>query len=142
MMVPMFDRLNARAEWKFFGVLLKADRALAIAWWAALGLRGLLPDLFAIAMGALVGAVQRGHPLATPLIYVARVSVLLQRTPPFYHAVGTNLGSRVAAWLYDQLTIACVTPPGMGHLEDPRLATDLARPRDFDLGISGPPINS
>jgi len=43
MMVPMIDRLRARPEWKFFGVLLKADRALAIAWWAALGLRGLLP---------------------------------------------------------------------------------------------------
>ena len=74
MMVPMFDRLKARSEWKFFGVLLKADRALAIAWWAALGLRGLLPALFAIAMGALVGAVQRGNPLGTPLIASARCS--------------------------------------------------------------------
>ncbi len=141
MMVPMFDRLKARPEWKFFGVLLKADRALAIAWWAALGLRGLLPALFAIAMGALVGAVQRGNPLATPLIAVGAVFVLLQITPPFHHAVGANLGSRVAAWLYDQLTIACVTPPGMGHLEDPRLTTDLAMARDFDLGISGPPMS-
>jgi ATP-binding cassette, subfamily B, bacterial len=140
-MVPMFDRLKARAEWKFFGVLLKADRPLAIAWWAALGLRGLLPALFAIAMGALVGSVQRGNPLATPLIAVGTVFVLLQITPPFHHAVGSNLGSRVAAWLYDQLTIACVTPPGMGHLEDPRLTTDLAMARDFDLGISGPPMS-
>jgi ATP-binding cassette subfamily B protein len=141
MMVPMFDRLKARPEWKFFGVLLKADRRLAIAWWAALGLRGLLPALFAIAMGALVGAVQRGNPLSTPLIAVGAVFVLLQITPPFHHAVGANLGSRVAAWLYDQLTIACVTPPGMGHLEDPRLTTDLAMARDFDLGISGPPMS-
>src|ERR1700688_2366095 len=141
MMVPMFDRLKARPEWKFFGVLLKADRALAIAWWAALSLRGLLPALFAIAMGALVGAVQRGNPLGTPLIAVGTVFVLLQITPPFHHAVGANLGSRVAAWLYDQLTIACVSPPGMGHLEDPRLTTDLAMARDFDLGISGPPMS-
>src|SRR5580700_11137514 len=141
MMVPMFDRLKARPEWKFFGVLLKADRPLAIAWWAALGLRGLLPALFAIAMGALVGAVQRGNPLGTPLIAVGTVFVLLQITPPFHHAVGSNLGSRVTAWLYDQLTIACVSPPGMGHLEDPRLTTDLAMARDFDLGISGPPMS-
>jgi len=140
-MVRMFERLKARAEWKFFGVLLKADRPLAIAWWAALGLRGLLPALFAIAMGALVGAVQRGNPLATPLVAVGAVFVLLQITPPFHHAVGSNLGSRVAAWLYDQLTIACVTPPGMGHLEDPRLTADLAMARDFDLGISGPPMS-
>ena len=141
MMVPMFDRLKARADWKFFGVLLKADRPLAIAWWAALGLRGLLPALFAIAMGALVGSVQRGSSLAMPLLAVGTVFVLLQITPPFHHAVGTNLGSRVAAWLYDQLTIACITPPGMGHLEDPRLTTDLAMARDFDLGISGPPMS-
>src|SRR5260370_22509472 len=141
MTVPMLDRLKTRPEWKFFGVLLKADRALAIAWWAALGLRGLLPALFAIAMGGLVGAMERGSPLATPLIDVGAVFVLLQITPPFHHAVGANLGSRVAAWLYDQLTIACVTPPGMGHLEDPRLTTDLAMARDFDLGISGPPMS-
>jgi len=67
-MVRMFDRLKARAEWKFFGVLLKADRPLAIAWWAALALRGLLPALFAIAMGMLVGAVQRGNPLGAPVL--------------------------------------------------------------------------
>src|SRR6202795_684939 len=140
-MGQMFDRLKERPEWKFFGILLKADRALAIAWWAALGLRGLLPALFAIAMGALVGSVQRGNPLGTSLVAVGTVFVLLQITPPFHHAVGSNLGSRVAAWLYDQLTIACVTPPGMGHLEDPRLTTDLAMARDFDLGISGPPMS-
>jgi ATP-binding cassette subfamily B protein len=139
--MPMFDRLKARAEWKFFGVLLKADRLLAIEWWAALALRGLLPALFAIAMGALVGAVQRGNPLTMPLVAVGAVFVLLQITPPFHHAVGANLGSRVAACLYDQLTIACVSPPGIGHLEDPRLTTDLAMARDFDLGISGPPMS-
>src|ERR1700723_997654 len=109
MMGQMFDRLKARREGKFFGILLKAERRLAIAWWAALGLRGLLPALFAIAMGALVGAVQRGSPLARPLIAIGTVFVLLQITPPVHHAVGSNLGSRVAAWLYDQLTIACVT---------------------------------
>jgi len=140
-MVRMFDRLKARAEWKFFGVLLKADRPLAIAWWAALALRGLLPALFAIAMGMLVGAVQRGNPLGAPLVAVGAVFVMLQILPPSHHAVGSNLGSRTAAWLYDQLTIACVSPPGMGHLEDPRLTTDLAMARDFDLGISGPPLS-
>src|SRR5258706_4481240 len=29
----------------------------------------------------------------------------------------------------------------MGHLEDPRLTTDLTMARDFDLGISGPPMS-
>jgi ABC-type multidrug transport system fused ATPase/permease subunit len=29
----------------------------------------------------------------------------------------------------------------LGHLEDPRLTTDLTMARDFDLGISGPPLS-
>ena len=49
-------------------------------------LRGLLPALFAIAMGVLVGAVQRGDPLGTPLVAVGVVFVLLQILPPFHHA--------------------------------------------------------
>src|SRR2546425_8115599 len=64
---PVIERLRARNEWKFAGVLLQADRALAVAWWTLLVLRGLLPALFAIAMGGLVGAVQRGDALAAPL---------------------------------------------------------------------------
>src|SRR5258707_13052287 len=52
-----------RAALKLFAVLLKADRPLAVAWWIVVVLRGLLPALFAVATGALVGAVQRGQPL-------------------------------------------------------------------------------
>ena len=139
--MSMWDRLKKRAEWKFFGVLPKADRSLAIAWWTALWLRGVLPALFAIAMGVLVGAVERGSGLLTPLVAVGVVFVLLQTLPSLHQAVSANLGSRTAAWLYDQLTIACVEPPGMGHLEDSRLTADLTMARDFDLGISGPPLN-
>ena len=47
----MIVRLRARNEWKFAGVLPQADRALAVAWWTLLLLRGSLPALFAIAMG-------------------------------------------------------------------------------------------
>jgi ATP-binding cassette subfamily B protein len=133
-------RLTSRNEWKFFSVLPWADRPLAIAWWFLLTLRGLLPGLFAIAMGVLVGAVQRRGSLILPLLIVGVVFVLLQVLSPLHRVVGANLGSRMAAWLYDQLTIACVALPGMGHLEDPRLTTDLAMARDFDLAISGPPL--
>ncbi len=104
-------------------------------------LRGLLPALFAIATGALVGAVQHGESLALPLGVVGVLFVTLQVLSPLHHAVGANLGSRTAAWLYDELTAACVAPPGMGHLEDPRLTSDLTMARDFDLGISGPPLS-
>ncbi len=136
----MIERLRARAEWLFAGVLPRADRALAISWWTVLVLRGLLPALFAIAMGGLVGAVQRRAGLAAPLALAGVVFVLLQVLPPIHKAIGANLGSRTAAWLYDQLTAACLRPPGMGHLEDPRLTSDLTMARDFDLAISGPPL--
>jgi ATP-binding cassette subfamily B protein len=136
----VIERLRARNEWKFAGVLPRADGALAAAWWSLLVLRGLLPALFAVAMGGLVGAVQRGGGLAAPLAVVGVVFVLLQVLSPIHQAVGANLGSRTAAWLYDQLTAACVRPPGMGHLENSELASDFTMARDFDLAISGPPL--
>ena len=115
----MLQQLRARNEWKFSGVLFRADGALASAWWSLLMLRGLLPPIFAIVMGWTVGVIQHGGDRTAPLTVVGVVFVLLQVLPPIHHAVGTNLGSRTAAWLYDQLTMACVRPPGMGHLEIP-----------------------
>lgn len=137
----MLAKLRASNGWKFFAVLPRADRPLACSWWTVLLLRGLLPAGFAIAMGVLVGAVQHGAPLAGPLALVGIVFLLLQVLSPLHQAMGTNLGSRTAAWLYDELTTACVRQPGMGHLEDARLTTDLSMARDFDLGISGPPLS-
>src|SRR5947209_3920686 len=92
-------------------------------------------------MGVLVGAVQRGDNLAGSLTLVGGVFILLQVLTPVHQAVSANLGDRTAAWLYDRLTEACVRPPGMGHLEDPKLTNDLIVARDFDLGITGPPLN-
>lgn len=137
----MIGRLRERPEWKFFGVLHRADRPLAIVWWLVLILRSLLPAAFAIVMGVLVGAVQGGRPLAGPLAAVGVVFVALQVLSPIHQAIGANLGDRVAAWLYDRLTEACTEPPGMGHLEDPELAKDMTVARDFDLGMTGPPLS-
>jgi ATP-binding cassette subfamily B protein len=134
-------RLRERQEWKFFGVLHKADLPLAAAWWAVLVLRGVLPAGFAIAMGVLIGAVQHGDPLGGPLTGVGVIFVLLQVLNPIHTAVSANLGDRTAAWLYDQLTDACVEPPGMRHLEDPELTNDLQVAREFDLGMTGPPLS-
>jgi ABC-type multidrug transport system fused ATPase/permease subunit len=136
----VIERLRARNEWKFFAVLPKADRLLAVVWWIVLVLRGVLPAVFAIAMGILVAAVQRGSGLAEGLAFVGTVFILLQVLTPIHQAVGANLGDRTAAWLYDRLTDACVRPPGLGHLEDPKLTNDLTVARDFDLGMTGPPL--
>jgi ABC-type multidrug transport system fused ATPase/permease subunit len=134
-------RLRARKEFQFFSVLPKADRPLAIGWWNVLLLRGVLPAAFAIAMGSLVGAVQKGSSLAGPLTFAGVIFILLQILTPIHQAISANLGDRTAAWLYDRLTEACVRPPGMGHLEDPRLTSDLTVARDFDLGMTGPPLS-
>src|SRR5436190_1693023 len=137
----MLKRLRERNELKFFGVLPQADRRLAFVWWLVLLLRGVLPAVFAIGMGALVAAVQSRDNLIVPLVFTGIVFVLLQVLAPLQTAVSQNLGDRTAAWLYDQLTRACVRPPGMGHLEDSRLTGDLTVARDFDLGMTGPPLS-
>ena len=138
----MIRRLRARKEWQFFAVLPKAAPLLALAWWAILVLRGVLPAIFAISMGVLVSVVQGGGNLTAPLALVGAVFVLLQVLAPIHTAAGANLGDRAAAWLYDRLTDACVRPPGMGHLEDPRLTGDLTVARDFDLGMTAPPLST
>jgi ATP-binding cassette, subfamily B, bacterial len=137
----MIRRLTARKEWQFFAALPRAAPGLAALWWLILILRGVLPVGFAIAMGVLVGAVQRGAPLSGPLAFAGVIFVLLQVLSPIHQAVSANLGDRTAAWLYDRLTEACVRPPGMGHLEDPALTGDLTVARDFDIGMTGPPLS-
>jgi len=134
-------RLRERQEWRFFGVLPRADRRLAVAWWGVLVARGVLPAAFAISVGVLVSAVQAGRGLAVPLALSGAVFVALQVLTPIHTAVSANLGDRTAAWLNDRLATACVGPPGLGHLEDQDLTDDLTVARDFDLGIQGPPLS-
>jgi ABC-type multidrug transport system fused ATPase/permease subunit len=134
-------RLVDRQEWQFFASLPKADAMLSVAWWAVLLLRGVLPAIFAVAMGGLVAAVQAGTSIASPLVWVGATFVLLQTLAPIHRALSTNLGDRTAAWLYDRLTEACLEPPGIGHLEDPKLTSDLTTARDFDLGMTAPPLS-
>jgi ABC-type multidrug transport system fused ATPase/permease subunit len=139
--VQTLERLRGRNEWIFFSTLPRADTPLAILWWLVLLLRGVLPALFGITMGILVRAVQQSESLAAPLALSGTVFVLLQILTPIHQAISANFGDRTGAWLYDGLTEACVTPPGMGHLEDAALQTDLTAAREFDLGMTGPPLS-
>ena len=139
--MSVLQSMRQRQEWLFFAALPKADGFLAVIWWAVVLLRGILPAVFAIAMGVLVAAVQAGNPLVSPLSIVGIVFVLMQVMTPIQTAVSHNLGDRTAAYLYDRLTAGCVRPPGMCHLEDPTLIGDLTVARDFDLGMTGPPLS-
>ena len=73
------ERFNQSEVWKFFGVLPRANRRLATAWWTLLVLDGALPAAFVVAMGALVRAVQGGDaqgPACPPLQREAAVPLV------------------------------------------------------------------
>src|SRR5262249_52144478 len=125
-------RLRSRQELQLAAALSHADPPLAAGGWALLAGPGLLPAGFSLAPGVLVGAIQHQASLAVPLVVVGVLFILLQVLGPLHTAVSANLGDRASAWLYDELTGACVAVPGIGHLEDPDLATDLQVARDFD----------
>jgi ATP-binding cassette subfamily B protein len=134
-------RLRARQELQLAAALSRADRPMAAGWWTVLGVRGLLPACFSVATGVLVGAIQHKASLAVPLILAGVLFVGLQVLGPLHTALSANLGDRTSAWLFDELTGACVAVPGIGHLEDPELAADLQVARDFDRGMTGPPLS-
>jgi ATP-binding cassette, subfamily B, bacterial len=136
----VIERVRAHPYWILAAGLPQADRVLTIAWWFLLVLRGVLPALFAIAMGWMVATIEQGGNVTAPLVMVGIAFVALQVSSPIHQTTSALLGSRMAAWLYDQLTTACVRPPGMGHLENPKLTSDLSMARDFDMGITGPPL--
>ena len=136
------ERLRARQEVQLAAALGRANRAMAAAWWVLIGARGLLPAGFSVVTGVLVGAVQHRASLAAPLVIVGVVFTLMQVLGPLHTSLSANLGDRTAAWLYDELTGACVAVPGIGHLEDPELAKDLQVARDFDRGMTAPPLSS
>ncbi len=138
--IPFLQQIRSSNLSTVARALPKADSRITTLWWFVLILRGLLPAVFALTMGMLVGAVQQRTSLVTPITLFGIVFVLIQILPPIHKALGANLGNLTAAWLYDQLTSACILPPGMGHLENPKLTTDLTMARDFDLGITGPPM--
>lgn len=137
----MIDRLRRRQEWVFFGVMPKAAPGLCAVWWVLLVLRGLLPALFAVAMGVLVGAVERGDDLSGPLALVGVVFVAMQVLVPIHQAVSADLGDRMLTWLSDRLITATTAPEGMAHLEHPELAADLSMAREFELAVTGPPLS-
>ena len=122
----MLQRLRERNEWKFFGVLPKADRAPGDRRGGSCSCCGACcPRCFADRHGRAWSArCSAGDDLTAPLALVGVVFVLLQvltrrstrRSAPTSAAAprpGSTTGS----------PRACVRPPGMGHLEDPSSPT-------------------
>jgi ABC-type transport system involved in cytochrome bd biosynthesis fused ATPase/permease subunit len=123
----------ARALWA-------ASRPLATAFWALTAAAALLPAALAVGFGAVVAAIDGGHSLVGPLVLVGVSFTLLSTSGPLASQVAAILGDRTSGSLHQRLMAACSDPPGLAHLERPALADELSTARDFDLGITGPPL--
>jgi ATP-binding cassette subfamily B protein len=134
-------RLRSRREWVFFATLWRSHPWLTTTWWALLLLQGLLPAVFVVAVGTLVGAVAGGDPLRTPLVLIGAVFVLMQVLTPLHTQIGSLLGEHVSDRLHDRLLVAALSPEGVAHLEDREHMDQLTAARDFDLGMTGPPLH-
>lgn len=124
----------------FLRTLFRASPVGAALWVGLLILGGALPALFAIAAGAVVNATDQDLSLTGPLVLIGIVFVLMQIINPMHVAIGQNLGHRTADWMNDRLMRATTAPPGIAHLENPDLSAELSMARDFDLGITAPPL--
>jgi ATP-binding cassette, subfamily B, bacterial len=128
-------------EWALvFRVLPRAHRSLAGLWWGLVVVRSLVPAVLIVATGALVGAVSAAAGPGWSLPVVAAASVLVLVLSPIHDAVSANLGAQAGADLHRRLLRAAIEPPGVAHLEEPELADDFTLARDFDLGITAPPV--
>ncbi len=135
------QRLRTRQEFTLFAAMHQASGAYSTAWWVLLVLRGLLTAAISLAIGWLVSSVQRDVSLAGPLTATGLVFTLLLVLQPIHQVISSNLGTRLASWLSDQLLATTTAPQGIGHLERPELINDLTMARDFDLGMLGPPLD-
>lgn len=127
-------RALARATWG-------ASKPLAAAWWGLVAVRSVLPAGLTLGLGSLVSAIAGGRAVTGPLLLVGGSFALLSMTSPIHTQIGSILGDRTSGWLQASLTAACADPPGISHLERPGLADELTMGRDFDLGITGPPLS-
>jgi ATP-binding cassette subfamily B protein len=133
--------LRDRPSLLFFRALYRAAPAYALAFWVCLVARAALPAALAVASGWLIGAITSGTRLALPLTVVGVLFITAQVLPQLHQALNSNLGSLTASHFFDRILNACVSPAGVKHLEDAELAKDLVVARDFELGITGPPLS-
>jgi ATP-binding cassette subfamily B protein len=139
--MPAMTRLRTRPEWGFFAAVRRAAPVEAVAWWILLIVRGTLPPAIGVISGWLIDAITDGRSLTAPLVVMAVVFVAAQVVGPLHEAVGYDVGDRTSTDLNDRLMRITSDPPGIAHLERADLAADLSMARDFDLGLTGPPLS-
>jgi ATP-binding cassette subfamily B protein len=139
--MPAMTRLRTRPEWGFFAAVRRAAPVEAVVWWILLIVRGTLPPAIGVISGWLIDAITDGRSLTAPLVVMAVVFVAAQVVGPLHEAVGYDVGDRTSTDLNDRLMRITSDPPGIAHLERADLAADLSMARDFDLGLTGPPLS-
>mgnify|MGYP001791871136 CR=1 FL=1 len=138
----LVSRVQKAAEYRFLGLLPKVDPVLGGVWWLFIVFRAALPALFAASMGVLVTTVNTHGPVGGPLWRLGVLFALMEVLPPINAAVSTNLSQKTITYLHDKLLQASLTPAGIAPLEKPEINDLLAQARDFDLGITGPPLSA
>ncbi len=136
------DRVRKSAEYRFLALLTKVDPVLGGAWWVFVVVRAALPAVFAVSMGALITAVKDGQAVDTSLWRVGLLFALMQGLPPINAVLSANLAQKTTTYLHDHLLEAALTPAGIAHLERPDINDLLAQARDFDKGVTGPPLSA
>jgi len=132
--------LRERPATQFFVTMTRAVPGFAVAWWLLLLVRALIPAGLALTTGLLVGRVESGDDLTAALVAFGVVFVASQVAPPVHQIVGQLLGHHLSSVLNERLMRTTLGPGGIGHLERGDLTNDLTTARDFDLGMTGPPM--
>lgn len=134
-------RLRNRPNWRFFAAMRRAAPQAAVWWWVIALLRGALPPVLGVLSGWLIQTITDGGPLTAPLVALAVTFVIAQVLGPVHEALSYDVGERTSTSFNDRLLELTTGPAGIAHLERPDLAADLSMARDFDLGITGPPLS-
>lgn len=92
--------------------------------------------LYAVATGALVGAVATGGDVALPLVAIGALYAMQQVLAPAREAVLAALASRIDDQVRSRMMQAMLTPNGIAHLEDPSLQDDLGLARGIAWGMT------
>ncbi|CAN5498344.1 ABC transporter ATP-binding protein [soil metagenome] len=104
----------------------------------------LLPALFALAGGALVGSIDgavaggfdspAGRRLVVAIAAVGTLFALQQVSSPALHALAEALGRRVDTVIQGRVMAATLAPAGVGHLEDAQIADQVAAAQQVGTG--------
>jgi ATP-binding cassette, subfamily B, bacterial len=116
------------------GALVGLATVAGLAAPAVLAASGLAVTRAPDAVGRGLGS-PAGQALLMALVLVGVLFAVEQMLAPVRNALGSSIGSAVVQRLREQLLAATLSPPGIGHLEDPVVAGEIARGREIEWDV-------